>query len=107
MNSQHKRMVERLEASAEDFLAYATKLSADDLAARPAPTEWTLHQVIAHGRDTEQEDFLYRLKRMLNEEHPAVENFDQDLWTGQHYSAAEPSKKILSEFRGARRKIVQ
>ncbi len=106
MNREHKRLVERLESSAEDFLLYLGKLSSEGLQRVPAPNEWTLHQVAAHVRDVEQQVFLYRLKRMLNEDNPEVENFDQDAWTRERYSASEPVKKIAAEIRAARQKQI-
>ena len=106
MNREHKRIIDRLESSAEDFLAYLSKLSTEELQRVPAPNEWTLHQVAAHVRDNEQQVFLYRLKRMLREDNPAVENFESDAWTRAHYSASEPIKKIALEIRAARKKQV-
>jgi len=106
VNREHKRLINRLESSAEDFLTYLGKLSAEELQRVPAPNEWTLHQVAAHVRDAEQQVFLYRLKRMLKEENPAVENFDGDSWTREHYSASESVKKIAAEIRAARKKQI-
>lgn len=104
MNLQHKRIIDRLGTSSEDFIAYLAKLPAEELQQVPAPNEWTLHQVAAHVRDVEQQVFLYRLKRMLREDNPAVENFDQEVWTRGHYAASEPIKKIVAEIRAARKK---
>lgn len=106
MNREHKRLVERLESSAEDLMSCLGKFSEQDLIEPPAPNEWSVHQVIAHLRDTEEQVFLYRVKRILAEENPAVANFDQEAWHREHYSATEPLKKILVEFRSARRKQI-
>jgi hypothetical protein len=43
----------------------------------------------------------------VKEEHPAVENFDQEVWHRDHYSANEPLKKIVSEYRIAHRKFIR
>lgn len=106
MNKEHKRLINRLETSADDFLLYLHKLPLEELQRVPSPNEWTLHQVAAHVRDVEEQVFLYRLKRMLREENPAVENFDGDTWTREHYSATEPVKKIAAEIRAARKKQI-
>jgi hypothetical protein len=51
--------------------------------------------------------FLVRIQRVMTEEHPAVQNFDQDeFWKTNPYSAKEPIKKIITDFRAARRKMV-
>lgn len=107
MNRQRKALVDRLEESAKEYVAYLSQIPDDELRAVPAPNEWSIHQVAAHMRDTEQHVFLVRLQRMLKEEHPAVANFDQDEWWKQNpYQADEPIKKIISDFRAARRKFV-
>lgn len=106
MNNEHKRLISRLETSTDDLLLYLGKLPAEELQRVPAPDEWTLHQVAAHVRDVEVEVFLYRLKRMLKEENPAVESFDGDTWMRERYSAGEPVKKIAAEIRAARKKQI-
>ncbi len=107
MNRQCKALVDRLEASGKEFVSYLSQLSDEDLRAAPAPNEWTIHQVVAHMRDVEQHAFLVRVQRITKEEHPAVQNFDQDEWWNQsHYSPSEPLKKIIADFRSSRRKMV-
>jgi hypothetical protein len=73
----------------------------------PAPKEWSIHQVAAHMRDTQQRVFVYRAQRLVKEAHPTVENFDQDLWHRDHYSPKEPLKDIISEYRIAHRKFIR
>lgn len=108
MNRQRKVLVDRLESSATDFVEYLWDLSAGEIAARPTPTEWSLHQCAAHVRDTEQSAFLVRVELILKEPHPSVMNFDQDEWWKTHpYSPDEPLKRIIAEFRTSRRKMVR
>ncbi len=106
MNREHKRLVERLESSGEDLLSYLGKFSEQEILEQPAPNEWSIHQVVSHLRDTEERVFLYRVKRILKEDHPEVPNFDQDAWQREHYSPTEPLKKMLADFRSARRKQI-
>ncbi len=106
MNRQRAAWVDRLEQSGKDYFRYISQLTDADIASAPAAGEWTLHQVVAHMRDTEQLVFLARTQRILKEEHPAVQNFDQDEWNKTHYDPNEPFKKIVAEFRAARRKLV-
>src|SRR3990172_3110776 len=103
MKRNRAQLLDRLESAGQDYLWYLDQLSEAEIHTPPAPNEWTAHQVAAHVRDTEQQVFLLRVKRILAEEHPAVENFDQEGWNRDHYSADELIKKIKSEFRNARR----
>ncbi len=106
MNRKRAAWIDRLEQSGKDYLGYLAQLNEAEIQSAPAPGEWTTHQVVAHVRDTEQQVFLARVQRMLSEEHPAVQNFDQDEWNKNHYSPTEPLKKIVADFRASRRKMV-
>ncbi len=106
MNREHKRLIERLESSAEDLASYLGKFSEQELLTPPAPNEWSIHQVICHLRDNEEQVFLFRVKKILVEDNPPVPNFEQDAWQREHYSSTEPLKKMLADFRAARRKQI-
>ncbi|MDE3091409.1 MAG: DinB family protein [Chloroflexota bacterium] len=106
MNRKRAALVDRLEQSGKDYLWNLSQLSEAEIGTPPAPGEWTIHQVVAHMRDTEQRVFLERTRRIMQETHPAVQNFDQEQWSKEHYSPDEPFKKIVAEFRSARRKLV-
>ena len=108
MNRQRKALLDRLEQSGKEYIGYLSQLSAEELHAQSSPTEWSIHQVAAHMRDTEQQVFLLRVERTLAEEHPAFQNFDQDTWWTSHpYAPDEPLKKIVADFRAARGKLVR
>jgi hypothetical protein len=106
MNREHKRLVERLESSAQDLISYVRKFSDRELFKTETPGEWSIHQVIAHLRDTEVQVFLFRAKRILSEVNPSVPNFDQDTWQAEHHTESESLKGILDDFRIARGKQV-
>ena len=106
MKRKRTEWIDRLEQSGKDYLGYVTQLSEAQILDIPAPGEWSMHQVIAHVRDTERYAFLARVQRILMETHPAVENFDQDAWNRDHYDPNEPTKKIVADFRALRRKLV-
>ena len=107
MNRQLKTLIDRLETSGKDYIAYLSQVAEADLHTKSAPTEWSLHQVAAHVRDTDQRAFLNRIQRIMKEEHPAVQNFDQEeFWKENPYAADEPINKIIADFRATRRKMV-
>lgn len=108
MNRQRQWLVKRLEQSGAEYIAYLSQLSADELNAKPSPTDWSLHQVAVHMRDTEQLAFVVRAERLLKETQPTFANFDQDeYWRTHPYSPDEPLKKIIADFRTMRRKLVR
>ncbi len=107
MDRKRAQLIDRLESSGQDYVWYLNQLEETEMFKPPAPGEWTIHQVAAHMRDTEQQVFLLRTERILKETHPAVLNFDQEMWNREHYLASEPLRKINSEFRAARRKMAR
>ena len=107
MNHNRSQLIDRLESSGQDYVWYLDRLSEEEIRVPPAPNDWTVHEIAVHMRDTERLVFLLRAERILKDEHPAVENFDQEEWHRQHYQTAEPLRKVKSEFRAARRKLAQ
>ena len=106
MNRRRTAWIDRLEQSGKDYLGYVSQLSEAQIHDVPAPGEWSMHQVVAHVRDTERYAFFVRVQRILAETHPTVANFDQDEWNKDHYDPSEPFKKIVADFRVHRRKLV-
>ncbi|MGB8648115.1 MAG: DinB family protein [Anaerolineae bacterium] len=107
MNRQHTQLIERIQESSKELLDYVARLPEAELYRAPGGDEWSMHAILAHLRDTEEHVFLKRTQRILSEkEAPRVENFDQEKWNREHYSAQEPLKKILGDWRKARRKFV-
>ncbi|HZQ10467.1 MAG TPA: DinB family protein [Anaerolineae bacterium] len=108
MNKQHTQLIDRLEETGDEVVDAFEQLSDEQIQRAPKEGEWTLHQAMAHLRDTEVHVFLYRVKLILQNDAPVpVENFDQDEWNKTHYAADEPRDKIVREFRKARRKLVK
>jgi hypothetical protein len=107
MNRQRKALIDRLETSGKEYVDYLSQVAAADLHTKSSPTEWSIHQVAAHVRDADQHAFFVRVQRIMKEEHPAVQNFDQDeFWKTNPYSASEPIKKVIADFHSTRRKMV-
>jgi hypothetical protein len=107
VNRQRRALVDRLESSGQDWLWYLEQLTADQVGQAALQGEWTVHQIAAHMRDTEQQVFLHRSKLILREDNARVENFDQEAWNRTHYSPKEPLRSIISQFRTARRQLVR
>lgn len=88
---------DRLRATAEALAALL-----DDPAAsrRPAPTTWSALEYAAHVRDVCRL-YLHRLDRMLTEDGPHYENWDQDATAReQRYDLQHPAT-VGDELRGA------
>jgi hypothetical protein len=67
---------------------------------------WNVHQIAAHVRDVDRQVYSMRMRRAVEDEYPVFENFDGDAWIAAHYDPAEPLQKILEEFNGNIRLLV-
>ncbi len=107
MNRQHTQLVKRIEESGKELLDYVSHIPEDEMHSMPGGGDWSIHAIMAHVRDVEEQVFLKRAERILKEkEPPQVEDFDQEEWNKECYSAKEPLKEILADWRKARRKFL-
>lgn len=54
-------------------------LSEAEIRFKPAPEQWSIHQIIVHLADSELVS-THRLKKVLTEEEPLLASFNQDAW---------------------------
>jgi hypothetical protein len=54
MNLKRVGLIDRSEKSGEDYIWFVGQLTEDEISTIPAPNEWSIHQVVAHMRDTQQ-----------------------------------------------------
>ncbi|AWX56441.1 MULTISPECIES: DinB family protein [Brevibacillus] len=55
-------------------------LSEEELRFQPAPTKWSIHQILIHVTDSEILA-THRLRKVLAEEEPLLLSFDQEAWS--------------------------
>lgn len=87
--SSPAQVVDRLKATALDMVALVAGSSDEQLVREPAPGEWSVATVIAHLADAELV-WGVRLRRLLCEDAPRLESFDQDEWA-QRFAPLEPT----------------
>ncbi len=79
----------------------------DDLPPQSLHTPWvkgtiTPHRMLAHLRLVEVEIFAPRIRRILEEDQPELELFDDEDWMQASYDPAEPVEDILQAYEHAR-----
>ena len=96
------RLLARYRDQVEGFAAHLARL--DDAAARLPikPGEWSAHQVLFHVCATDELAYGPRLRRILLEDRPALEDFASEAWFAGHYDAGEPARAILERWRSVR-----
>ncbi|HEY2125708.1 MAG TPA: DinB family protein [Streptosporangiaceae bacterium] len=76
MIDTHKEILKTLRATTVVLRALVRDISDRQLRQRPGPGEWAIIEVVGHLADTE-ERALGRVRRMLAEDNPPLEPFDQ------------------------------
>ena len=90
-----------LEKTPGEVTRLVTRLTAEELARPESPGKWSMRQVIRHLADSEVV-WGYRLRRVIAEDRPRIEGYDQDRWAvGLHYDQADVIE-CLAELRALR-----
>jgi hypothetical protein len=71
------RLVEMYRNGYKAIAESLLRISNDELDARPAPGRWTVREIIHHLADSEMTAAI-RLRRLLGEDRPAIQAYDQD-----------------------------
>jgi hypothetical protein len=77
MLDRREELLKTLRATPMVLRALVDGVDDDRLRRRPAPGEWAIIEVVSHLADTE-ERALTRVRRMLAEDSPFLEPFDQE-----------------------------
>lgn len=72
-------------------------LSAEELAYKPSPDKWSIHEIVVHLADAETVG-AQRMKKVLAEERPLLTGYDQDAWATRLDYAALDTAKYLQLF---------
>jgi hypothetical protein len=75
-------------------------ISERELDARPAPGKWSPREIVHHLADSEMTSAI-RLRRLIAEEHPTIQGYDQDEFS-RRLSYDRPIRASLDAFRAAR-----
>jgi DinB superfamily len=94
-------LLERLRRGAELVAVSITGAAGSELDYAPEPGKWSIRQIVAHLADAEMVGAM-RLRRIIAEENPKLEAYDQDAWASNlDYARRKPSQ-ALETFRRVR-----
>jgi uncharacterized damage-inducible protein DinB len=86
-----------------ELLTYAVQgLTEEQQHARPGPGQWSLAEVVGHLVDSDAVG-LDRMKRLIAEERPTLQAFDQDAWLARLESDAMPIDDAVALFAANRK----
>ena len=76
INREFEDVVLRLQLTPEKIRGLITGLSGEELCRKNSPEEFSILEHVCHLRDIEVEGYVPRVKRILNEEKPALPDID-------------------------------
>lgn len=79
-----KKEITEFELAPQTIISAIKGLTRKQLFYHISNTEWNIHQVIIHLADTEI-FFCERMRKVIAEEKPLLQSFDQDIWTNHLY----------------------
>jgi len=74
------------------------KITPEELDGRPGPGRWTAREIVHHLADSEMTAGI-RLRRLLAEERPAIQGYDQDEFARRlHYDRPHETSLVLFKY---------
>jgi uncharacterized damage-inducible protein DinB len=74
-----KKLIEEYRCGYGLLLDAIEGLNEEELRFKPSPNQWSIHEIIIHVADSEMVS-TQRMKKVLVEESPVLESFDQEAW---------------------------
>jgi hypothetical protein len=99
--SEVPELLERFRRGAEMVAVSITGAAGAELDFAPEPGKWSIRQIVAHLSDAEIVGAM-RLRRVIAEDQPKLEAFDQDAWTSNLDYARRKTSQALETFRRIR-----
>jgi hypothetical protein len=99
--SEVPELLERLRRGAELVAVSMTGAAGSELDFVPEPGKWSMRQIVAHLADSEMVAGM-RLRRIIAEDHPRLEAYDQDAWATNLDYTRRKTSQALETFRRIR-----
>jgi hypothetical protein len=101
--------IERYEQGLDELRAALAGITNDELDARPADGAWTAREIAHHVADSEANSYV-RLRRLLADEAPQIQGYDETRWARSlHYGdrPIEPSLAVVDAVRAASAQLLR
>lgn len=99
-------IVDALESTVVSLERLISDRSADELQQAARDGGWGAVELLAHMRDWE-EISKERVRRMLEEDRPVLEEYDDSLWAIEHEYGTQDGHEVVRQFAGLRRSLVE
>ena len=104
--AERKALIARYKAGYRVVVAALRGIRPAELGWRPAPGEWSAREVVHHLADSESIS-AHRLRRLLVEDNPVIQGYDQEEYARRLRYQARPMAPALEAFKAARATTAQ
>lgn len=101
-----KAVLEILATTPHKLQQEISTFSRREMAARPAPQQWSVQEVLAHLADVEEAGMRARVAAMIEQENPTLMPFDQEARAEERkYHTIDPRRSLTSLERQRRANV--
>ena len=93
--AERQRLIDQYAAGPARLRAALATVPAEALKWRPAPNEWSAHEVVCHCADSETNSHA-RIRFVLSEREPVIQGYDQERWARDFDYHAAPLEPALA-----------
>jgi hypothetical protein len=101
-----KELVSQYKAGYDEVVDSLKDFPADTIASHPIPGKWSAREIVHHLADSETISGI-RLRRLLVEDHPVIQGYDQDEYASRLKYNERDTGPALQAFGAARASAVQ
>ena len=101
-----QKLVARYKAGYDEVVDSLNDFPADSLTSHPIPGKWSAREIVHHLADSETESAI-RLRRLLSEDHPVIQGYDQDEYASRFKYNERDTAAALKAFHAARANTAQ
>ncbi len=106
MATERQALIARYEAGYGEVVDALRGITPDELDWRPTPSEWSAREVVHHLADSETISGI-RLRRLLAEDAPAIQGYDESVYARRLHYADRPIEPALRALEAARATTAQ
>lgn len=103
---ERQQLIARYKAGYAEVVAALRGIGPEELDWRPAPGEWSAREVVHHLADSETVAGM-RLRRLLTEDKPLIQGYDQDEYARRLRYQERPMEPALQAFEAVRATTAQ
>jgi hypothetical protein len=93
--TEREQLIAQYAAGPARLRAALATVPAEAMTWRPAPGEWSAHEVVCHCADSETNSYA-RIRYVLAEKDPVVQGYDQEQWAREFDYHAAPLEPALA-----------